>query len=61
MPTSCLEFRRAKDQTKAKAEAVQAARRYMRKDARINVRLSSADLEMVFRKRIPPFLRTGTM
>ena len=30
MPTSCLEFRPAKGQTKAKAEAVQAARRYMR-------------------------------
>ncbi len=61
MRSSGLEFRPAKDQTKARAEAVEAARRYMRTDARINVRLSSADLEMVFRKRIPPFLRTGTM
>jgi predicted DNA binding CopG/RHH family protein len=40
------EFRRAKDQTKARAEAVQAARRSVHKDARINVRLASADLKM---------------
>ena len=39
-----------KDQKKAKAQAVQAARRYMRKDARINIRLSSADLEMLKRR-----------
>ncbi|HLF47797.1 MAG TPA: antitoxin [Methylomirabilota bacterium] len=44
------EFRPVKDQKKAKAEAVQAARRYMRKDARINIRLSSADLEMLKRR-----------
>ena len=44
------EFRPVKDQKKAKAQAVQAARRYMRKDARINIRLSSADLEMLKRR-----------
>jgi predicted DNA binding CopG/RHH family protein len=44
------EFRPVKDQGKAKQEAVQAARRYMRKDARINIRLSTADLEMLKRR-----------
>lgn len=39
-----------KDQRKAKAEAMRAAARYARKDARINIRLSSADLEMLKRR-----------
>ena len=32
------EFKSVKDETAAKKTAVQAARRYLRKDARINVR-----------------------
>jgi predicted DNA binding CopG/RHH family protein len=44
------EFRPVKHQDRAKQEAVQAARRYMRKDARINIRLSTADLEMLKRR-----------
>lgn len=44
------EFRPVKDQDRAKQEAVHAARRYMRKDARINIRLSTADLEMLKRR-----------
>jgi predicted DNA binding CopG/RHH family protein len=39
-----------KDQQTAKQTAVQAARRYLRKDARVNIRLSSADLEMLKRR-----------
>jgi predicted DNA binding CopG/RHH family protein len=31
-------------------EAMEAARRYTRKDARINIRLSTADLEMLKRR-----------
>jgi predicted DNA binding CopG/RHH family protein len=31
----------------ARKEALEAARRYMRKDARINIRLSTADLELL--------------
>ena len=41
------EFRPVEDQQRAKQTAVQAARRYLRKDARVNIRLSSADLEML--------------
>ena len=41
------EFKPVKDETAARKTAVQAARRYLRKDARINVRLSTADLEML--------------
>jgi len=44
------EFRPVKDQQSAKQAAVQAARRYMRKDARVNIRLSTADLEMLKRR-----------
>ena len=44
------EFRPVKDQRAAKEAAVRAARRYMRKDARINIRLSAADLEMLKRR-----------
>lgn len=39
-----------KGQRKAKAEAVRAAARYVRKDARINIRLSSGDLEVLKRR-----------
>ena len=31
----------------ARKEAMEAARRYLRKDARINIRLSTADLDML--------------
>jgi predicted DNA binding CopG/RHH family protein len=40
-------FRPVKNQHVARKEAMEAARRYMRKDARINIRLSTADLEML--------------
>jgi predicted DNA binding CopG/RHH family protein len=44
------EFRPVKDQQGAKQTARQAARRYLRKDARVNIRLSTADLEMLKRR-----------
>lgn len=44
------EFKPVKDQKAAKGAAVQAAKRYMRKDARINIRWSTADLEMLRRR-----------
>ena len=44
------EFRPVKDQKSAKQAAVQAAKRYLRKDARVNIRLSTADLEMLKRR-----------
>jgi predicted DNA binding CopG/RHH family protein len=43
-------FRPVKNQNMAKKEAMEAARRYTRKDARINIRLSTADLEMLKRR-----------
>jgi predicted DNA binding CopG/RHH family protein len=46
----CGEFRPVKDQDSAKQEAALAAGRYMRKDARINIRLSTADLQMLKRR-----------
>jgi predicted DNA binding CopG/RHH family protein len=46
------EFKPVKDQKRAKETAVQAARRYMRKDERINIRLSTADLEMLKRRAV---------
>jgi len=46
------EFRPVKDQKKATRAAVQAAKRYMRKDARINIRLSSADLAMLKQRAV---------
>lgn len=46
------EFRPVKNQKGAKQTAVQAARRYMRKDARINIRLSTADLEMLKQRAV---------
>ncbi len=44
------DFRPVRDQGRAKQEAVHAARRYMRKNARINIRLSATDLEMLKRR-----------
>jgi predicted DNA binding CopG/RHH family protein len=41
------EFEPVKDQKRAKQTAVKAARRYLRKDARINIRLSATDLELL--------------
>ena len=46
------EFKPVKDEKGAKQAAVEAARRYMRKDARINIRLSAADLEMLKRRAV---------
>jgi predicted DNA binding CopG/RHH family protein len=46
------EFKPVKDQKAAKRTAIEAARRYLRKDARINIRLSSADLEMIKRRAV---------
>lgn len=43
-------FRPVKNQNMAKKEAMEAALRYTRKDARINIRLSTADLEMLKRR-----------
>lgn len=43
-------FRPVKNQNTARKEAMEAARRYTRKDARINIRLSTADLEMLKRR-----------
>jgi predicted DNA binding CopG/RHH family protein len=44
------EFKPVKEQAAAKKMLVEAARRYLRKDARINIRLSTADLEMLKRR-----------
>jgi predicted DNA binding CopG/RHH family protein len=44
------EFKPVKNQRNAKQAALDAARRYLRKDARINIRLSTADLEMLKRR-----------
>lgn len=44
------EFRPVEDQAKAQEEAMAAAGRYLRKDARINIRLSTADLQMLKRR-----------
>lgn len=46
------EFAPVQDQEKAKRTAVQAAERYTRKDARINIRLSSADLAMLKQRAV---------
>ena len=43
-------FRPVKNQDMARKEAMEAARRYLRKDARINIRLSTADLDMLKRR-----------
>jgi predicted DNA binding CopG/RHH family protein len=44
------EFRPVKEQLAAKRTAATAAARYLRKDARINIRLSTADLAMLKRR-----------
>ena len=44
------EFKPVEDQQGAKQTARQAAQRYLRKDARVNIRLSTADLEMLKRR-----------
>ena len=44
------EFTPVKDQLTARKIAIDAASGYLRKDARINVRLSSADLAMLKRR-----------
>jgi predicted DNA binding CopG/RHH family protein len=46
------EFQPVKEQKEAKHIAVEAAKRYTRKDARINIRLSHADLEMLKRRAV---------
>lgn len=43
-------FRPVKNQNMAKKEAMEAAQRSMRKDARINIRLSTTDLELLKRR-----------
>lgn len=43
-------FRPVNNQNTAKKEAMGAAQRYMRKDARINIRLSTTDLELLKRR-----------
>ena len=49
------EFKPVKRQQAAKQTAVEAARRYLRRDARINIRLSTADLEMLKRRAAEEF------
>jgi predicted DNA binding CopG/RHH family protein len=44
------EFKPVKDQKGARRTAVEAAKRHLRKEARINIRLSAADLEMLKRR-----------
>jgi predicted DNA binding CopG/RHH family protein len=46
------EFKPVKAQKKLKSEALAAARSYVRKDARINIRLSTTDLTMLKRRAI---------
>ena len=46
------EFKPVKNQHEEKRIAVAAAKRYTRKDARINIRLSTADLEMLKRRAV---------
>lgn len=44
------EFKPVKNQAEVKRIAMEAARRYLRKDARVNIRLSTADLDMLKRR-----------
>jgi predicted DNA binding CopG/RHH family protein len=46
------EFKPVANQKDQKRIAVAAAKRYTRKDARINIRLSTADLEMLKRRAV---------
>ena len=41
------EFEPVEDQERVKREAQEAARRYLKKEARINIRLSNSDLTML--------------
>jgi predicted DNA binding CopG/RHH family protein len=45
-------FKPVKNQALARKDAIEAARRYMRKDARINIRLSTADLELLKQRAV---------
>ena len=55
------EFKPVKSQKAAKRSASDAARRYMRKDARINIRVSAADLEMIKRRAVEEGLPYQTL
>src|SRR5205807_7951898 len=55
------EFKPVKSQKAAKRAASDAARRYMRKDARINIRVSAADLEMIKRRAVEEGLPYQTL
>ena len=57
----CDEFKPVKSQKAAKRSASDAARRYMRKDARINIRVSAADLEMIKRRAVEEGLPYQTL
>jgi predicted DNA binding CopG/RHH family protein len=46
------EFKPVKNQNAERRIAVAAAKRYTRKDARINIRLSTSDLEMLKRRAV---------
>jgi predicted DNA binding CopG/RHH family protein len=54
------EFKPA-NQNEEKRIAVAAAKRYVRKDARINIRLSTADLEMLKRRAVEEGLPYQTL
>lgn len=55
------EFEPVRNQKEAKRQAVEAAQRYVRKDARINIRLSTADLEMLKRRAVEEGLPYQTL
>jgi len=55
------EFQPVKDQKEARGNAREAAKRYTRKDARINIRLSLADLEMLKRRAVEEGLPYQTL
>ncbi len=55
------EFEPVRNQKEAKRQAVEAAQRYLRKDARINIRLSTADLEMLKRRAVEEGLPYQTL
>ena len=48
-------------QKEVKRQAAEAAQRYVRKDARINIRLSTADLEMLKRRAVEEGLPYQTL
>ncbi len=55
------EFKPVPDQSTAKQTAMEAASRYTRKDARINIRLSTADLAMLKRRAVEEGLPYQTL